>query len=130
MGWKMNRMQILLSLAMDILEIPIDPRNHREICNALYLAERRNIHVSPSRIDFNFESRYAYSKFISGDSGAPSQSLALDIDEIINYRCETLESEIANYQLDSLSIKRLEKLRGDIERRGMKTLLAELVEAA
>jgi len=57
----MNRSQIGLKLAMDIIGIPVCVENYREICDAVYHAWRIGVYISHSRIEWDWQKMRAWS---------------------------------------------------------------------
>tara|TARA_Y100000310_G_C20659654_1_gene804001 strand:+ start:1853 stop:2131 length:279 start_codon:yes stop_codon:yes gene_type:complete len=79
----MDRAQIGLKLAMDVLGIPICMKNYRKICNAVYLAEQKGVHIDPTRmVRFSEKYGFAISPKSHEYSGCPSRNLVNDVEEI------------------------------------------------
>ena len=112
---------IAFVLGMSQLGLPINFSNYREICNVVYLAESRGIHISPRRIEFDSVRGYAYSPLTHETGGNPSENLATVIEDIIinpEYNDVT-----KRWRLDDLSRKRLDSFREEIETQGIGALL-------
>tara|TARA_Y100000310_G_scaffold344631_1_gene458426 strand:- start:1643 stop:2014 length:372 start_codon:yes stop_codon:yes gene_type:complete len=120
----MNLMQISLALGMEALGIRVNSGNYREICDATFLAEERGVHISPSSVCYNVKENYAYSPPSHGSGGMPSWNLFCDIGTIEEDRRSGIPSE-EDYELDEKSLRKLVKLRKDIESKGLKKLLRE-----
>lgn len=108
--FKMNRMQIKLNLALNILGIPVSVKNYRQICDAAYLAEQQGIHISPAKIMFDQDTGHAYSPLTHEDAGYPSRNLKTDILEIqAELASRRDDSELQ--KLDNISIEKLKGVR-------------------
>ena len=105
----MDRMQIGMKLAMDVLGIPVCVSNYRKICDAVYLCEQEGVYISPAGVEFDFEKGVAYSprspKLFGG-----GKNLLDDVYEIAS-ELETGVDDSAGWQLDNDSLKKLGRLR-------------------
>lgn len=110
----MDRMQISLKLGLDILGIPVKIENYRKICNAVYEAEQRGVHISSSTIYFDEKEGIAYSPMSHETSDFPSKNLLTDVCDL-KREIDTPLDYSKNYKLDDVSIRKLKKLKEDLE---------------
>jgi hypothetical protein len=78
----MDRMQIILGLALNVLEIPIDLTHYREICNVTYMARCLGLYISPARIELPANTNQANSIRSHEEGGHPSRSLVDDVEDM------------------------------------------------
>ncbi len=77
----MDKMQIVLKLALDYLGLAVEEKNYRTICSAVYLAEQRGVYLTGCPIYVN-SSGVAYSPLSHESSGMPSRNLLIEVREI------------------------------------------------
>ena len=126
----MDRMQIALriglsALGIDLEEVDIN-RDYQKICNMVYLAEQRGVHISPSRILLDPSTGQAYSPMSHESGGQPSENLYSNLCEIreeIDSRKKYEGGDSRGWQLDESSIKNIEWLRQEIEETSLEILL-------
>lgn len=111
----MDRMQIALKLGMDLLDIPICMDNYRKICNAVYLAEQKGVHIDPTRM-VRFSKKYgcAISPKSHEYSGCPSRNLVDDVEEI-EYESKDELKWASKWNLDKQSKEKLLELKVELE---------------
>jgi hypothetical protein len=78
----MDRMQIILGLALNVLEIPIDLTHYREICNVTYMAKCVGLYIRPARIELPAKTNQARSIRSHEYGGQPSRSLIDDVEDM------------------------------------------------
>ena len=107
----MDRLQRILGLALNVLEIPIDLEHYRQICNVTYMAKCLGLHINPSRIALNKEKKQAYSIRSHETGGCPSRSLYDDVEdmnrEIREYSDLGYKDELSSWCLTDDNIAKL-----------------------
>lgn len=94
----MDRMQIKLKLALDVLGIPVTIDRYRQICQVVYVAKTFGVHIGPSRVEVD-ERGMAYSPMSHEGSGSPSHNLLDDLEQMqAEIRCGRDDSY--RYKLD------------------------------
>ncbi|MFH1711313.1 MAG: hypothetical protein ABH840_03305 [Nanoarchaeota archaeon] len=103
----MNRMQIALTMGMNIIGIPIKVENYRRICNAVYFAEQAGVHISPSRVEWDEQKMRAWSP--RTQERCYSHNLLDDVREIQG-DLELGFDDSIGWKLDDSSVKKLRNL--------------------
>ena len=112
----MDRMQVALKLALDVLEIPVTTANYRLICDAAYTAEQKGLYISPSRLLLNSKTGHAYSPMSHEESGCPSRNLYDDVFEMER----DIEAELDysdRFTLEDKAVKLLLELKEELRRK-------------
>ena len=111
----MNRMQIGLKLAMDIIGIPVHLNNYREICDAVYHAEQVGVHISPSRVEWDWQKMRAWSPPTHESGSSPLSSdlredvYTIQIDVQGSLECGEKDDSFG-YTMDEPSAEKLRNL--------------------
>ena len=130
----MDRMQTLLAVSLNYLDVPIKIENAQEIMDIVYLAERNGININPSTIKFSRKSGHAYSPTIREFNWGHFHSLYVDIREIVNYlKVDKFLREnkgakgdvLSEWKLDESSRKKLDELKVQIQTSGIERCLIE-----
>ena len=108
----MDRMQIALKLAMDVLGVPICVDNYHKVCGAVYEAEQRGVYVSPSRVLFDEKTGRAYSPMSHESGGNLSWNLRCDVEEIEGELAAGIDDSVG-WSLDSNSLRVLEMMKNE-----------------
>ena len=113
----MDREQIGLKLAMDILGVEFNDDNYRRVCDLTCLAVKKGIPLSSRRLVLRDGHAYAANNW-----GIHFDGLPADYEQI----CHDLQTgfdESGGWELDDTTTQKLIELRQEINEKGLEVLL-------
>lgn len=118
----LNRTQVGFIVSMEILGIPITMENATEVYKVSYLAQQRGLQIAPKIVYYDKRNGKLSSETRRTHYDDFDENLLYDIKEVSCSRPEEI-GWAKTFQMKKSSAKKLEKLKIDIEKKGIEKLL-------
>jgi hypothetical protein len=127
----MDAQQIKLKLFLDQFEIDIrniHPKQYREICGIIYLAEQKGIYpVQSGMIQYDTFKNECFSPMSHESGGYPSENLSTNLAEIkyeiISCKKYDTKDDSSNTTLGETAIKKIDELKEELKNDSLENLL-------